>query len=71
MAEEELVEAVIFICPNCGFEEFDSVEELRRSYGFDGKNLKTLRKFDCHGCHRFRVKAKEFRKIPASWLEPF
>jgi len=69
--EEKLVDAVIFVCPHCGFEEFDSVEELQRNYNFNGKNLKMLPKFDCHGCHRFRVKAKEFKKIPADWLEPF
>lgn len=68
---EKLVDAVIFICSHCGFEMFDSVEELQKNYNFNGKNLKTLPKFDCHGCHRYRAKAKELRKIPASWLEPF
>lgn len=69
--EEKLVESVIFVCPYCGFEEFDSVEELRKNYNFNGKNLKTLPKFECHQCHRYRVKAKEIREIPVSWLEPF
>jgi len=71
MADGELIDAVIFICPNCGFEEFESVEELRKSHGFKGNNLKSLPRFECHGCHRFRVKARQFKKIPAEWLEPF
>lgn len=69
--EEKLVDAVIFVCPHCGFEEFESVEELRKKYNFDGHSFKPLPKFECHGCHRFRVKAKYLKKIPSSWLEPF
>jgi len=69
--ERKLVDAVIFICPNCKFEEFESVEELRKNYNFDGKNFRTLPVFDCHGCHQYCVKPKRIEKIPASWLEPF
>lgn len=69
--EENMVEALIFICPNCRFQEFESVEELRKNYGFDGKDFKTLPKFECHGCHQHYVEPKRFEKIPASWLEPF
>jgi len=71
MDEYQEVDAVIFVCPVCKFEEFDSVEELMKTHGFDGKDFKTLPKFGCHCCHRSYVEPKEFRKIPASWLEPF
>lgn len=69
--EEKLVKAVMYICSHCGFEMFDSVEELMKNHNFDGKNLKTLPEFECHGCHCCMIKPTKFQKIPASWLEPF
>ncbi len=71
MSEEKYIKALIFVCPNCGFEELDSLEELRKQYGFDGKNFDVLPQFECHGCHEYYVEPKRIEEIPASWAEPF
>lgn len=69
--EQKMAKAVLFVCPKCGFEMYDSVEELMDKYNFDGKSFKPLPKFECHGCHSYMVKASMIKEIPASWLEPF
>jgi hypothetical protein len=71
MHKEKTVQAVLYICPNCQFEMFESVEALKAEHGFDGKNLKNLPYFECHGCHQYMVGPYKIQEIPASWLEPF
>ena len=68
---EDLVDAVIYVCPCCGFEMFDSVEALRKKYGFDGVNLNSLPDLECMGCQECLVKPSKHQKIPASWFDPF
>jgi len=71
MAEEKLVKSVMFICPTCEFEMFESVEQLMKNHGWDGKDLKKLPAFECHGCHITMVKATKLQEIPASWVDPW
>lgn len=71
MYNEKMIKAVLYLCPYCKFEEFESVEQLRKTYGFDGKNLKSLPHFECHGCHEYMIVPYKIVDIPASWVDPF
>ena len=67
---EPQVKAVVYICPVCKYEFFIYFDELRKAYGFDGKNFKILPKFGCHICHRSHAEGKEIREVPDSWADP-
>lgn len=67
---EKEVKAVSFICPVCKYKIFIYYDELRKSYGFDGKDFKKLPKIGCHACHRSHAEAKEIVEVPDSWVDP-
>lgn len=67
---EKLVKAVVFVCPVCQYNIFIYFDELRESYGFNGKNFNKLPKIDCHICHRSQAEAKEVREIPDAQADP-
>jgi len=67
---EDQANTVVYICPVCKYEFFIYFDDLRKAYGFDGKNFKILPKIPCHICHRSHAVGKEMREVPDSWADP-
>jgi hypothetical protein len=67
---EKQANVVVYICPVCKYEFFIYFDDLRRDYGFDGKNFKKLPKIPCHICHESYAEGKEMREVPDSWADP-